>query len=68
MSSDLALTISKETRNCSLSLSSIREFLDLMESCKKEYSDFSYSGNGSVALVLKAKKNGNDEVALKVVE
>ena len=39
-----------------------------MDTQFEEYSDFHYQGNGSFSLVLKAKKNGNKEIALKVIE
>jgi len=38
-----------------------------MEAEKKEFKEFSYLGNGSSSLVLRAIKNGR-EVALKVIE
>ena len=39
-----------------------------MATQQKEYSDIDYKANGPFTLVLKAKKNGNKEIALKVIE
>ena len=60
--------IASETKNCSFSCQSIEKFLVLMAIQQTAYADFTYKANGPFALVLRAKKNGIAEVALKVLE
>ena len=65
---NLAKQISDKTKGCAFKLGSIKEFLRLLKSQQKQYSEIYYQGNGAFALVLKAKKNKTVEVALKVIE
>jgi len=60
--------IASQIKNCSFSSQSIEKFLALMAIQQTDYSDISYRANGPFALVLRAKKNGIADIALKVLE
>jgi len=57
--------IANETEDYIFARQKIEKFLALMATKQVEYSDISYKGNRPFSLVLRAKKDGVVEVALK---
>ena len=59
--------IANQIQDSAFDFTTVKEFLRLIETQQKQYTEFSFIGNGAFTLVLKAKKNGKTDVALKAI-